>query len=488
MATETLQNVETLPPHSIEAEQALLAAIFIDNNVLFDVIRVLRQSAPFYRTAHGLIYESMVSLSERGIEITWTSVAEELSRRGQIEEAGGRDYLQEVTEATPSSAGAAHYAEVVRDKWILRAVIQSTSELRTAAYNPTTETKDLIDRFEAEVFKLGAQRFNADAKSIQMLLTEVQQQIAMFRTLRNENNAVPGLPSGFKDLDRLTTGFKAGELLVLAARPGHGKTSIALNIAEHVALNAHNRTNRKGGRDGGVAFFSLEMTGVELVSRVLCSIAGVSLQTVRHGELSKAAERSLHEAQEVLSQSPFYVDDSFVLTMPEIRAKARRLKDRYNIEMVIVDYLQLVQADTRLDRHEQIAVISRGMKALARELEIPVIALAQLNRSIESRRGEHQRPMLSDLRESGSIEQDADMVMFIQRDRMLDSTKQAEAQRAAATMGEAERETYLDVEPARLIIAKNRNGPIGDVELTFRKSCTRFESAARRAHEHFARA
>ena len=297
-----------------------------------------------------------------------------------------------------------------------------------------------------------------------------------------------GLPSGFSDLDRITTGFKGGELLILAARPGHGKTSLALNIAENIAISAadrHNKRATKRGEDpesykkpGGVLFFSLEMTGVELATRLVCSCARLSLRDVRSGMISRGQEQDLVEAEGLLQNAALFIDDSFNLTMAEVRAKSRRLKESADIEVVVVDYLQLIQGDLKLDRHEQIGMITRGLKALARELEIPVLAMAQLNRSIEQRTGARQRPMLSDLRESGSIEQDADMVMFIQRDNVLDNKKQDQQQKAKAQIEDAdEREARFDVEPATLIIAKNRNGPVDDVRLMFRKSCTRFEKA-----------
>ncbi|NUQ35892.1 MAG: replicative DNA helicase [Planctomycetaceae bacterium] len=479
----TPETRDKIPPHSIEAEQALLGAIFLDNAVMNEVASVVRRPEEFYRTRHQLIYAVMQKLSETGTEIDWITVKEALTRRGELEEAGGVEYLQEITEIAPTSLGARHYAEVVRDKAILRAIILSASEVREQAYDPTHTAEELIEKFEEKVFHLGAARFQSETQSVPKLLEKVREQIELFRKLRLGSGEVPGLPSGFKDLDRLLTGFKGGELLVLAARPGHGKTSIALNIAEHAALTAAER--REDGR-GGVLFFSLEMTGVELVSRMLCSMSGVSLREVRLGSLTPEQLHAIEEAQRGtrgrpgLAHAPLYIDDSFLLSMTEIRAKARRLAEKSGIELIVVDYLQLINGDMRLDRHEQIGIVSRGLKSLARELDVPIIALAQLNRSIEQRRGVQQRPMLSDLRESGSIEQDADVVMFIQRERLLDAAKRDEAEKSADAYAGEEREEQLDIEPASLIVAKNRAGPTGDVELVFRKSCTRFETPDKR--------
>lgn len=479
---------EPIPPHSIEAEQALLGAIFLRPEVMNEVMVVVRDPEQFYRTAHQHIYDSMLRLNAEAREIDWISVEQDLLRQDLLQEAGGKDYLIQITELMATSASARQWAEVVRDKAILRSVIRSATSVRQRAFDAKIDPAALIEEFEGEVFKLGSARFHSQTHSLTSLIAQVQEQIAYFKRLRSENDAVPGLPSGFSDLDRITTGFKGGELLILAARPGHGKTSLALNIAENIAISAadrHNKRATKRGEDpesykkpGGVLFFSLEMTGVELATRLVCSCARLSLRDVRSGMISRGQEQDLVEAEGLLQNAALFIDDSFNLTMAEVRAKSRRLKESADIEVVVVDYLQLIQGDLKLDRHEQIGMITRGLKALARELEIPVLAMAQLNRSIEQRTGARQRPMLSDLRESGSIEQDADMVMFIQRDNVLDNKKQDQQQKAKAQIEDAdEREARFDVEPATLIIAKNRNGPVDDVRLMFRKSCTRFEKA-----------
>jgi len=487
MAEAEKSSVDKLPPHSIEAERELIGALFLDNQVLNDVVGKLKKGYFFYRTAHGLIFDAMVALANEGKEFSWITVATWLEKKGQLQDAGGMDYLKECTEFAPTSAGAVHAAEIIRDRFILRQVISTASDVRAQAFDPTAEAEHLIETFEQKVFELGNQRFHAESKTIVELLNEFQIQLEAFKKLRLSNDAVVGLPSGYKDLDRISTGFHPGQLLIMAARPGHGKTSLALNIAAKMAIAAPDRADRRpGGGDGGVAFFSLEMTGVELISRVVCAEAGVSLKDVRQGNIDNLEARALEEANDRLMLAPLFIDDSFTITMTEIRAKARRLKQKHNIEMVVVDYLQLIGGETGKDRHEFIGQITRGLKALARELEIPVLALAQLNRKIEDRRGSAQRPQLSDLRESGSIEQDADMVMFIQRDRMLDAAVLAQAQEDARMIADPrEREEFLNVEPATLIVAKNRSGPVDDVPLSFRKSCTRFEAAMDAARHHF---
>lgn len=464
-----------VPPNNLDAERALIGAIFIDNEALNDVVPILKGPEQFYRSLHGDIYSVMLKLAEQSKEIDWITVSIELAKTGKATTEEIMDALRTMTEDAPcGSLGITQYAEVIRDKAILRSVIVSSSGVHDAAYDPTADAGELIERFEGDVFRLGADRFISEIKPVADLVVESERQAEQFMAMRYSNDKVPGVSSGFADLDRITTGFKPGELIVIASRPGHGKTSLALNIASSVALEGST-----------VAFFSLEMTGVELVSRMVCSIADVSLKRIRLGEVGQVEASRLDAARQSVSASSMFIDDSFSIGMPEIRAKCRRLAAKHDIGIVMVDYLQLVHVTGRLDRHEQIGIISRGLKALARELGTPVVAMAQLNRSIEQRRGSFQRPMLSDLRESGSIEQDADMVMFIQRDRMLNAEKHEEAEASAAAMESAEREKYENIEPASLIVAKNRSGPIGDVGLVFRKSCTRFESASTHAEHYF---
>lgn len=464
------------PPSSLDAEKALLGAIFIDNSALNDVTTIVRSPSQFYRTFHGDIYAAMLRLFDAGKEIDWVTVAHELLKTGTAyTEETLMHELCGITEDSPCGAGAEQYAEVVRDKYILRSVAATSARVHEAAYDPTVSASELIEQFEGEVFSLGAERFVSEIKAVAPLVAESEKQAEQFKTLRYTNDQIPGITSGFRDLDRITTGFKGGELIIIASRPGHGKTSLALNMATAVALS-----------EGTVAMFSLEMTGVELVSRMVCSMADVGLKKIRLGETSNHDEDKLVAARKSLSATSMFIDDSFSLTMSDIRAKCRRLADKKDLSIVMVDYLQLIHVTGKLDRHEQIGTISRGLKALARELNVPVIAMAQLNRSIEQRRGSFQRPMLSDLRESGSIEQDADVVMFIQRDRMLDAAKYDEAATQAEAMDANAREQFDDVEPATLVVAKNRSGPIGDVGLMFRKGCTRFEAGVKYAEASFA--
>ncbi|MCA8917912.1 MAG: replicative DNA helicase [Planctomycetes bacterium] len=450
-----------IPPHSIEAEQAVMGAIFVDPGCLPEVTLILKKPEMFWRASHQHIYRAIQSLSAEGHEIDWVSVGEQVRKDGALDECGGADalhsYLSEISHSVPSAYAAERYATIVRDRALMREIILRAGDIRSMALDETKSPGDVIEKLEQDVFDIAAQRFHGQTHTVQALIQQVMEQQARMREWRlsHDGHALPGLSSGYSDLDAFTTGWKPGELIVIGARPGQGKTSLMLNLAENIALDTHNR--RDDGK-GGVLLFSLEMTATELVQRVICSNAGVDLKKVKLGLYNKDEEGELKAATQRLAQAAIFVDDSFTLNLSEIRSKARRMKERHDIECIFVDYLQLIKDNDRLDRHLQIGNISRGLKALARELEIPVITAAQLNRGVEQRSSREKRPMLSDLRESGSIEQDADQVLMIHKkeseEGMIDTNEMAE----------------ID-----LIIAKNRNGPAGDVEMLFRKRYTRFE-------------
>lgn len=450
-----------IPPHSIEAEQAVLGAIFVDPGCLPEVTLILKSPEMFWRASHQRIYRAIQDLSSEGHEIDWVSVGEQVRKNGALDECGGSDalhaYLSDISHSVPSAYGAERYAAIVRDRALMREIILRAGDIRSMALDETRTPGDVIEKLERDVFEIAAQRFHGETHSVQMLIQKVMEQQSKMREWRlsHDGHALPGLSSGYSDLDAFTTGWKPGELIVIGARPGQGKTSLLLNLAENIALDSHNR--RDDGK-GGVLVFSLEMTATELVQRVICANAGVDLKKVKLGLYNKQEEAELKEATGRLAQAAIFVDDSFTLNLSEIRSKARRMKERHDIECVFVDYLQLIKDNDRLDRHLQIGNISRGLKALARELNIPVITAAQLNRGVEQRSSREKRPMLSDLRESGSIEQDADQVLMIHRkeseDGAIDTSELAEVD---------------------LIVAKNRNGPTGDVEMLFRKRFTRFE-------------
>ena len=449
------------PPHNLEAEQAVLGAVIVDPACMVEVSLILKRPEMFWRVSHQHAYRAMQQLWSEGQEIDWVSVTEQVRRAGALEACGGaesfQNYLTEVAHGVPSAYGAERYATIVRDRHLMREIALRSGDARAMALDETRTPADVLAKLEADVHELASQRYNGETHSMQALIQQVMDQQARMREWRqsHDGHALPGLSSGYVDLDQFTTGWKPGELVVIGARPGQGKTSLMLNLAEHVALDTPNRHH--DGR-GGVLVFSLEMTATELVQRVICANAGVDLRKVKLGMYNHDEEAQLKDATQRLATAPIFVDDSFTLSMSEIRSKARRMRDRYGIDAVFVDYLQLVKDNERLDRHLQIGNISRGLKALARELEIPVITAAQLNRGVEQRSTREKRPMLSDLRESGSIEQDADQVLMIHR---KDSDE-----------GAVNTEEFAEVD---LIVAKNRNGPTGDVAMLFRKRFTRFE-------------
>ncbi|MHC4840649.1 MAG: replicative DNA helicase, partial [Planctomycetota bacterium] len=371
-----------LPPHNMEAEMAVIAAIFVDPGCLPEVTLVLKRPEMFWRTSHQHIYRAVQELSSVGETITFVSVGERLIKDNVIDECGGSDavhnYMRSLVDGLPSSYGVENFAKIVRDRSLMREIIHRASDIRAMAADPTQQPSEVIEKLEQDVFDIAAQRYHGETHSVQALIQTVMDQQAKMKEfrLKHDGTALPGLSSGYADLDQYTTGWKPGELIVVGARPGQGKTSLLLNLAENMALETNER--RDDGK-GGVLVFSLEMTGTELVQRILCSNAGVDLRKVKLGLYSKEEEVQLNEAMSKLAPAAIFVDDSFTLSMSEIRSKARRMKERHDIDCIFVDYLQLVKDNDRLDRHLQIGNISRGMKALARELEIPVVTAAQLN-------------------------------------------------------------------------------------------------------------
>ena len=461
-----------IPPHDIEAEQAVLGAIFVDPRCLGEVTLILQHPTMFWRTSHQHIFEAIQQLNAEAREVDWVTVGEQLRKNGVIEECGGQDalhdYLSEISHSVPSAYGAGSYAAIVRDRALMRMIVLTAGDIRSMALDATKTPGEVIERLEQQVFEISARRYHGETHTMQALIQQVMEQQQLMKEWRANHDGLtlPGLSSGYSDLDMYTTGWKAGELIVIGARPGQGKTSLLLNLAENMALELPERRN--DGK-GGMVIFSLEMTGTELVQRILCARARVDLSKVKLGNYGKDEEAELKSAQQQLATTPIFVDDSFTLTMSEIRSKARRMKERHDIEVIFVDYLQLVKDNDRLDRHLQIGNISRGLKALARELQIPVICAAQLNRSVEQRSTRERRPMLSDLRESGSIEQDADQVILLHKREMEDGDH------------DPGRVDFID-----LVIAKNRNGPTGVVEMVFHKSYTRFEMKDRRVPTNWA--
>jgi replicative DNA helicase len=436
-------------PESLAAEAAVLGSMLLDPECIGEVIELVKGDA-FYRIEHRHIFEALITLYEKnkGIGIDAVLLRDELEKRGCLDEVGGVDYISKILDAVPSSANVGYYAGVVRDKKLLRDLIAVAGDILESAYNATGEVRKALDDVESKIFAITDRNISGSAASLKDLVVRSFELIE-----KRQGIHVTGLPTGFYELDEWTCGLQNGEMIIVAGRPSMGKTSLALNIAEHIGLM----------EKIPVAVFSLEMGRQQLAERFLCSISKIDSQKVRRGLLSDEDYKKLADACAELSETPIYIDDTSTLSPLELRAKARRLKSRYDIRCVVVDYLQLMHLGTgRIEsRQQEITAISRYMKALARELNIPVIVLSQLNRSPEGREG--HRPRMSDLRESGSIEQDADVIMLLHRE---DYYRRGE-------------DDYQQDNTAELIIAKQRNGPTGTVKLTFREKITRFENASR---------
>jgi replicative DNA helicase len=436
--------IDRLPPQSIEAEQSVLGAILIDRDAIIEVADIVRPE-DFYRQAHGRIYGAMLELFEKREPIDVITVAEALERREELEAIGGRAYLSSLSNQTPTAVHAEQYARIVERKSVLRNLIGAAGKIAGIGYEDPAEIQEAVDRAEAELFAVSQRRIATGFSPLKRLLHDAYDRLDYLHAHRGE---ISGVRTGFTDLDTLTTGLQKSDLIVLAARPSVGKTSFALNIAEHAAV--------REGKSVGV--FSLEMSKEQLVLRLLSSVANIDSHRLRTGFLEEMDFARIAPAMNSLSEAPMYIDDTPNISAMELRTKARRLQAEAGLDLVIVDYLQLMQATTSsrdANRVQEVSEISRGLKALARELSVPVIALSQLSRQPEMR--ESKEPRLSDLRESGAIEQDADLVMFLWRDK----ERTAEDQEA-------------DGEVINLKLAKHRNGPTGEVQLWFKKAQTRF--------------
>ncbi len=433
-------------PHSEEAEMAVLGAMLFDKEAVPRVIEILEEGA-FYKEGHRQIYKAIVALFEKNEPPSGLVVAEELRRRGVLEGVGGAYYLSVLADSVATSADVERHAQIVFERAIQRRVIQAATQIVTRGYEGQEEVGELLDAAEQSIFEISESRLRKGFVPIREILRSTFETI---QNLHDKKSHLMGLATGFYRLDELTSGFQAGDLVIVAGRPSMGKTAFALNIAEHVAIESQLP----------VAVFSLEMAKEQLVLRLLCSQARVNSHMLRTGHLRDDDWDVLGHAASVLSDAPLYIDDSPTLTILELRAKARRLQAEAKLGMVIVDYLQLIRGHARAEnRQQEISQISRNLKALAKELNVPVVALSQLRRPVPSdRAGKDERPQLSDLRESGAIEQDADVVLFVYRKWSNDPAKK------------------VDDRVAEIIIGKQRNGPIGTVKLTFMREYTRFEN------------
>ena len=449
---------ERRPPYSEDAEQAVIAAMLMDADAIMRAAEYVDDTM-FYREGHRRIFRAMVAVTERGEVVDPLTLADELARRGELVASGGKDYLGFLSDAIPTAANVEYHAKIVREKALLRRLIEVSTSIVTEAFEGRTTAAELLDDAETKIFQVSQAQGNQGFTRIKELLWPAMERI---EAVSRDGRSVTGVASGFRDLDEMTSGFQPADLVIVAARPSMGKTAFTLNIAQHAAIE-HNVS---------VAFFSLEMSKDSLVQRMLTSEARIDAQTLRKGKLRDDDFPRLARAAGILSHAPVYIDDTPGITILEMRSKARRLKADSGIGMVIVDYLQLMSGPASSEnRQQEVSQISRGLKALAKELSVPVVALSQLSRAVEQRAGaEKGRPVLSDLRESGAIEQDADLIMFLFREEVY-----------------AERENGVLKDPAiegkaEVIIGKQRNGPIGVVPLFFHKQYTRFESASERQY------
>jgi replicative DNA helicase len=450
MATsfETVKNF----PHSLEAERAVLGSVLLDNGALNVVLEFIGRD-DFFSESHRLILEKMLALSEKSRAIDLVTLSEELSKEGLLEKVGGAAYLSALTDGVPigSTAVVTEYARIVKEKSVIRRLINASNNVISRCLEATDDPETLIDLAQSQVFEIAEQKVQSGFIGIKDI---VKNSFGTIDVLFDRGQRVTGVPTGIEDLDTMTSGLQPGELIIIAARPSLGKTALALNIAAHAATE-HQKI---------VGFFSLEMSKESLLIRLLCSEARIDSHKLRTGFLSREEWKKITPAMGRLAEAPLYIEDTPALSIMQIRAKARRLKAEKGLDLMIVDYLQLVTGHTRFEnRTQEVSFISRGLKSIAKELHVPLLALSQLSRAPEQRPG--QKPQLSDLRESGSIEQDADVVIFIFRER------------PSADEGEAA-DTRQGM-PARLIIGKQRNGPTGDVPILFQKLYARFENMAR---------
>ena len=445
-------------PCSEDGEKGVLCSLLLTPREVADICVLRLGPGAFYIPAHQILYSLILEFGDKSKPIDFVSLKQALKDRNQLEEIGGPEFLSALYSFVPTAANASYYIDIVREKYVLRRLILACNKLSTQCYDQQGEIEPLLDDAEKEIFAITGEHVKTDIVPTKDLVMEAIEQI---EKLYENRGSVTGLPTGFIELDRMTNGLHAAEMIVIAARPSMGKTALAMNIAEHVSIDV--------GKP--VAVFSLEMSSQQLVQRLLCSRAKVDLQRVRNGFLLERDFPNLTAAASQLAAAKMFIDDTPGLTVTELRAKSRRMKSQHDIELIVIDYLQLLRSTSRRaqdNRQLEISEISGGIKALAKELNLPIIVIAQLNRQPDTRAKEGGRPRLSDLRESGSIEQDADLVGLLVRSDYYETDDDAKNEIASE---------------AELIIAKQRNGPTGDVALTFLKKYTRFEPRETRARE-----
>lgn len=432
-------------PQSLEAEQAVLAAMFNDRDAILEAIPLLKES-DFYRHDHGVLFATMRKMNEQNVPVDLVTITAQLDKDGNLEKAGGIAYVAQIANSIGNAANVAHYANIVKEKAVLRDLISIASNISNRSYDDTEDTEKILDDAERMVLEISQKRTRSGLTPVAEV---IDQSLSRLEILSQKKEGLTGLTSGFVDLDRITSGWQKSDFIILAARPAMGKTALALNMAQNAAMATKQP----------VAIFSLEMSKEQLVNRMISSLAEIDQQTLRNGRIYGDDWIRLVNAVAPLGEAPVYIDDTPAISVREVRAKARRLKTEQDLGLIIIDYLQLMGSTGRIEsRQQEVSQISRSLKALARELDIPIIALSQLSRSVEQ--GQEKKPSLSHLRESGSLEQDADIVMFIYRDEYYNEDSDKKGQ-------------------AEIIIAKHRNGATGSVDLSFRKEFTKFGNLSR---------
>jgi replicative DNA helicase len=438
-------SLEKTLPNNLEAERSILGAILLDDKAVLTVFETLK-SQDFYLDSHRRVFEKMLLLMNSSRPIDLVTLKDELQRSNELESVGGAAYLASLTDGLPRAINIEYYAQIIKEKSTLRRLIQISNETMVRSYQDEEPAEEILQHVEKIIFDIASQQFHTGFTSISPIVGDVFKHI---EELSNLKTPVTGLETGFVDLDRMTAGMHPSDLIIVAARPGLGKTSLCLNIAEHVAIR----------KQKTVGIFSLEMSKEQLVKRLICSEARIDAHRINTGFLNKEDWTRLSRVSGDLSETKIFIDDTASVTVAELRSKARRLSLEHGLDLIIVDYLQLMSGSTTRyeNRTQEISQISRGLKGIAKELSLPVIAVSQLSRAVEARHGEHRRPQLSDLRESGSIEQDADVVLFIYREDMINPTEENNGL-------------------AELIIGKQRNGPTGTIQLAFSKQFTKFDN------------
>ncbi len=444
-----------LPPQSLEGEMSVLGGILLENNALNKALEVLRPE-DFYREAHRKIFNALISLDEKGEPADLVTLTAALKAEGDLEAIGGSAYLATLADYVPTAANITYYAKLVKERAVARRLISVATDIATRGFEGG-DVEEILDWAEKSIFDIAGMRMRPSYFATKDILKETFKTI---ERLYNRKEMVTGVPTGFTDLDNMTAGLQEGDLLIVAGRPSMGKTAFCLNVVEHAAVHNENRVP--------TLVFSLEMSKEQLVQRMLCSLSKVDASRLRTGHLGESDWPKLTTGAGLLSDAPVYIDDTPGISVLELRSKARRLKAEKNLGLIIIDYLQLMTGNNSENRQQEISDISRSLKALAKELKVPVIALSQLNRSLENRTD--KRPIMADLRESGAIEQDADVIMFVYREAVY-----CEACK--------KRDNSCDKghdKDAEIVIGKQRNGPIGTVHLTFRGEYTRFENQSKR--------